>query len=907
MDFGSEYAESDESSTSQSEMGRRDRSEQEDNDEMDPRDLMTSPPPLSPSQVQQHPPSSSKPITSRATTISRPEGNQHPNTLSPIEYSSANSLNIPSILSTNAYGQGPDARTYFTRPNRFFGAPATWKSWTQTERDLAKGIDRARATDLTLHLCGAFALRRELAEVASSGRRRSGTLKAKGKGKARANNVDGDRDESHGDDSGDEEDNERNRAALVSSGNFALPRTWTVWPMLGHQVPREELLPRLGAEGECRARPDMRPSAALEECLIATVTKLARERWSRRDWQDDQKTDDIEDEKADSRLLIRHGSGFVDQDNGAEDALENDHQEDLDPDRSDPGEENSIDDNAEEQSEEQEDDPDYPMFTSQPYASPISSASETGTSSCVKKELDSPLSNSSSLDLLVNSRPVPLADDRQARELFLPSARHILARLDALLLGLHKARAAYAGKRTGKPRGRSSSQLLSADPARSASLPRTPQTTEIRGRGRSRGNPLQRDASSRNNDADGEDDEDDAALQSTLQSWSHFHHRTSSPNIDHSTPSTPQFMNSQDSHQKRKRPVQRTKKLPPRDWSDVVGMAALAGWDPNVVQRASERCAGLFGENMLFRTFFERESEGNRSMYKVNHGSTNQSWYTEQLALDDESPPCNSPAEEEQEREGQTVVDKIRTSAPCTQCREGRFGCMAPGNEDNNGNNDVEASETRTGLGTGRVRCKRCTQRGFECSGITVRENRERVCPHQSCERHDIPFRKMYHLRRHLNAIHADRSPAVDGRDASRGRNRSLMRRSTSSVGASSGCELMTDTDRNMDVDYAATGEPYDFLNIDGQSRDTIVCPVFDCKRHRIPFSRGVKLYDHVRRMHPHVDVEALKKSETSRRGEHRGRPKSKSKSQSQSQSRSQSRVRRVPFVQVQISEDPEG
>ena len=47
------------------------------------------------------------------------------------------------------------------------------------------------------------------------------------------------------------------------------------------------------------------------------------------------------------------------------------------------------------------------------------------------------------------------------------------------------------------------------------------------------------------------------------------------------------------------------KSLGLRDWSDVLGMAALTGWNTNTVARASERCARLFGENMMFRTFRE--------------------------------------------------------------------------------------------------------------------------------------------------------------------------------------------------------------------------------------------------------------------------------------------------------------
>jgi hypothetical protein len=45
--------------------------------------------------------------------------------------------------------------------------------------------------------------------------------------------------------------------------------------------------------------------------------------------------------------------------------------------------------------------------------------------------------------------------------------------------------------------------------------------------------------------------------------------------------------------------------LYPRDWSEVLGIASVTGWNPAVVDRAAKRCAALFGERMLFRTMPE--------------------------------------------------------------------------------------------------------------------------------------------------------------------------------------------------------------------------------------------------------------------------------------------------------------
>jgi hypothetical protein len=39
----------------------------------------------------------------------------------------------------------------------------------------------------------------------------------------------------------------------------------------------------------------------------------------------------------------------------------------------------------------------------------------------------------------------------------------------------------------------------------------------------------------------------------------------------------------------------------PRDWSEVLGVASLTGWNPAVIDRAAKRCSALFGERILFR------------------------------------------------------------------------------------------------------------------------------------------------------------------------------------------------------------------------------------------------------------------------------------------------------------------
>ena len=45
--------------------------------------------------------------------------------------------------------------------------------------------------------------------------------------------------------------------------------------------------------------------------------------------------------------------------------------------------------------------------------------------------------------------------------------------------------------------------------------------------------------------------------------------------------------------------------LYPRDWSEVLGVASLTGWNPAVIDRAAKRCSALFGEEVLLKTMPE--------------------------------------------------------------------------------------------------------------------------------------------------------------------------------------------------------------------------------------------------------------------------------------------------------------
>ena len=222
------------------------------------------------------------------------------------------------------------------------------------------------------------------------------------------------------------------------------------------------------------------------------------------------------------------------------------------------------------------------------------------------------------------------------------------------------------------------------------------------------------------------------------------------------------------------------------------------GWDNEVVQRASERCAKLFEENMMFRTFHEGNTKANEPPY-----------YEEDYSVQ----PAGEASESEDENEVE-AGSSVRSTAPCDACSKRHRRC--------------EPVNPQTARGA----CKACVEHDEECSGVGGKlVSKRRRCPFRFCERHHIPFKRSTHLQRHLEAVHnEDRLPTP-----------SSPARSSASEG------------------YLGSDEPPK-------------CPVESCPRHQIPFKEGSKLYRHLRKMHPEVDVSEVKRLEVLRRGERRGR-----------------------------------
>ncbi|EMC94790.1 hypothetical protein BAUCODRAFT_36047 [Baudoinia panamericana UAMH 10762] len=173
--------------------------------------------------------------------------------------------------------------------------------------------------------------------------------------------------------------------------------------------------------------------------------------------------------------------------------------------------------------------------------------------------------------LPASDTPHFLEDDDEARAILKPTIRHIIAKFDDLLLGLQKSRAGHRNQ-TSTLKSRSRSK-----PSASRSNTRS-QTPAARGRSR------KRRASSALSEVEASDGSatDDP------------------PNMDEETE-----QGAPDGDKRRRSVGVAKSDLGLRDWSEVLGMAALVGWDKSVVERTARRCASLFGEGMTFRVMAE--------------------------------------------------------------------------------------------------------------------------------------------------------------------------------------------------------------------------------------------------------------------------------------------------------------
>ena len=175
-----------------------------------------------------------------------------------------------------------------------------------------------------------------------------------------------------------------------------------------------------------------------------------------------------------------------------------------------------------------------------------------------------------------NTTPVIMADDEFAKGVLQPSLNQMMNKLDALLASLHQARNSYA----------TYNKAL------------TKMTTDKKSNKRKRG---------RNSSRPG-----DTEITTAPSNQS----RETSPEHPGADGAYSNIQRRHRLHRPKGTSSQNKADLGLRDWSDVVGVASMCGWDSAVVARAAARCSDLFEERISFRTLYEGSAQDQEIRYE---------------------------------------------------------------------------------------------------------------------------------------------------------------------------------------------------------------------------------------------------------------------------------------------------
>lgn len=456
-------------------------------------------------------------------------------------------------------------------------------------------------------------------------------------------------------------------------------KLWTAWPMRADEVPGDDLLPRTRDANEAftlRRDDGRRPYAGenLEAEISAVMLRHAKERFRRRD------------------LRAQHAGHRV--------VPSVERVDDSDAD-------STV---APETTEWDENDTDAP----------------TPRTPKRRRKLASP-----------TFTPVPSADDDRSYALLRPAAREIMSRLDDTLMVLHNARVAAL---SGKPESSAASEQDQTEAEAAAKKPESPKPKASSGpppAPKSRGGRPRKVHVPREGETEqemliriaregkrriprfppaksetGEEGESDERKSRTrTPHWASASSRARSQ----SSKASPTRPSSSPERLKETRLLRKGL----RDWRDVLGAAALAGFPPSVVSRAAQRCATLFREEMVIHTLPEQPATSRRDTIRTVR-------YVPGAPL----PPSSD--EEDDERQDdlfqRLTVSRQSSVRPCAT------GASSP---------DLEA----------------------EIAGRTSRRSRSAtpgpvsLCPYPDCPRSVEGFAKRSNLTRHLRKVHGKEEP----------------------------------------------------------------------------------------------------------------------------------------------------
>ena len=289
-------------------------------------------------------------------------------------------------------------------------------------------------------------------------------------------------------------------------------------------------------------------------------------------------------------------------------------------------------------------------------------------------------------------RPVVQADDDKSRQQLRPMSRNILTQFDRLLMGLHHAQIGGTGGDSSGSEGQTDTESMASGTSSPRKRGRSNESARSQSRGRKR---TRRSSHSRN------------STNSRSRSLRPSARNAIRPGLGHRGRSRGQ------SADRLRQGL--------RDWSEVLGIAAMVGWPPAVVMRTAKRCSALFGEDMAFQKFHEGKVD------KVKEDEEENVRYIEsESEPEPDSPPPPSPSASGPSRSH---------SRAASIKRETTSGRASPAN-----------SGVSSGKGKGQHR------------------KQDLVCPLKSCRRHTNGFSRTWNLNLHMKRVHPNYRPRDNSR-----------------------------------------------------------------------------------------------------------------------------------------------
>ncbi|KAM3516281.1 hypothetical protein MY11210_000040 [Beauveria gryllotalpidicola] len=575
------------------------------------------------------------------------------------------------------------------RPNRWRGSKATWRYVTDEERMLWRSMKQLQDEDLGVHLYNAFVL------------------------KKRATNPETARDLVFQTEDGQE---------VV----WAPPKMWTAWPMRQKHIPPAGLFKDEGDgddEFTLRRQEKVTPSSELRAELTATILRIAKERFSRR--KPPQPVEPSIETPASPRL----------GDNGSEPSSDESEIELLSRPTVRQATDVSITDD------------------------------EQSTSRSGRKSADRTFD------------PVVSTDDDLSTSLLKPSVQHILTQMDKTLTILHNARVAGlsylsdsseteteegsdASQTSTRKRGRGRPRLppqpsSEASPGGSRSRRGRPRTVHVPDQGETWEQMEQRLARRGHRRLPATAEDREAAFEEWLRQGDERvareqRRRQSRPVSEepesHDGDGRDRMGNEDHDEEEARTNVERKiRRWGLRDWSDVVGAAALAGFPPHVIACTTQRCANLFGQGMALTRLDEAPAARASASVRTT------TYRPERIRL------SSSPSDSDDD-------NSDADSEPRASLRQRRIASRQASLA--RSSREASADTPRVGRPSAAATASpHSPQPGGSSRSCSRSRSAARIlfCPVASCDRAAAGFLRRHNLQRHMQLVHPERDQDAVG------------------------------------------------------------------------------------------------------------------------------------------------